>query len=182
MFEMLLFLFNSDYLNLVGAGGSDKTLPIGMHLLLHPLIIGLSIAEFCALLSLWIDFAVLPIVGAIIIGVLLCFWIFSLRQKRRRKKKEAAEAAASAQTQSKDISPFSSKGGLPISMTSYSRTTASYPSTRTDVEKSTYFGVQVFSYVELEEATHHFDPAREIGEGGFGTVYYGKDKRITVWW
>ncbi|KAL0806980.1 hypothetical protein Bca101_099472 [Brassica carinata] len=36
---------------------------------------------------------------------------------------------------------------------------------------STYFGVQVFSYEELEEATENF--SRELGDGGFGTVYYG---------
>jgi len=37
---------------------------------------------------------------------------------------------------------------------------------------SDYYGVQVFSYEELEEATENF--SRELGDGGFGTVYYGK--------
>lgn len=32
----------------------------------------------------------------------------------------------------------------------------------------------MFSYAELEEATKSFDPSMEIGDGGFGTVYYGK--------
>lgn len=35
-------------------------------------------------------------------------------------------------------------------------------------------GVSVFSYKELVEATHDFDPNKELGEGGFGIVYYGK--------
>ena len=39
---------------------------------------------------------------------------------------------------------------------------------------SVYFGVQVFSYEELEEATANF--SRELGDGGFGTVYYGKNQ------
>ncbi|KAI4350946.1 hypothetical protein L6164_005348 [Bauhinia variegata] len=40
--------------------------------------------------------------------------------------------------------------------------------------KSKYFGLPVFTYDELEEATNNFDSEREIGDGGFGTVYFGK--------
>ncbi|KAL7610747.1 hypothetical protein Lser_V15G11772 [Lactuca serriola] len=37
-----------------------------------------------------------------------------------------------------------------------------------------FFGVSVFSYKDLEDATRNFDPALELGNGGFGVVYYGK--------
>ncbi|KAL8248515.1 hypothetical protein R6Q59_005383 [Mikania micrantha] len=35
-------------------------------------------------------------------------------------------------------------------------------------------GVSVFSYEELEDATQNFDPSHELGDGGFGAVFYGK--------
>lgn len=47
------------------------------------------------------------------------------------------------------------------------------------VQKSFYFGVQVFSYDELQEATKNFDPSMELGDGGFGTVYYGNKNIIS---
>ncbi|EEF35388.1 wall-associated kinase, putative [Ricinus communis] len=37
-----------------------------------------------------------------------------------------------------------------------------------------YFGVSIFSYAELEEATNNFASENELGDGGFGTVFYGK--------
>lgn len=38
------------------------------------------------------------------------------------------------------------------------------------------FEVPVFSYAELETATNKFDRDKELGDGGFGTVYHGKIK------
>ncbi|XP_059454770.1 LEAF RUST 10 DISEASE-RESISTANCE LOCUS RECEPTOR-LIKE PROTEIN KINASE-like 1.1 [Corylus avellana] len=49
------------------------------------------------------------------------------------------------------------------------------PSSRPDLEGgSLYFGVPVYSYSDLEEATNNFDTEKELGDGGFGIVYYGK--------
>lgn len=44
-----------------------------------------------------------------------------------------------------------------------------------DVEGgSIFFGIPVFPYSELEEATNDFNSSRVLGDGGYGTVYYGK--------
>ncbi|KAK2630938.1 hypothetical protein EUGRSUZ_L03682 [Eucalyptus grandis] len=56
-----------------------------------------------------------------------------------------------------------------------SRHASSDSSSKADPEVGNlYFRVPIFTYAELEEATNHFDSARELGDGGFGIVYYGK--------
>ncbi|KAJ4961171.1 hypothetical protein NE237_021081 [Protea cynaroides] len=60
------------------------------------------------------------------------------------------------------------------SSTTLSGNIPSNPSSKDMEEGSTYFGVQMFSYNELEEATNNFHSNEELGDGGFGTVYHGK--------
>ncbi|KAL3644671.1 hypothetical protein CASFOL_009851 [Castilleja foliolosa] len=55
-----------------------------------------------------------------------------------------------------------------------SSTKSNKSSTKSDVEVGNYFGIPVFCYTELETATNRFDSSKELGDGGFGTVYYGK--------
>ncbi|KAI6686149.1 hypothetical protein NL676_032062 [Syzygium grande] len=41
-------------------------------------------------------------------------------------------------------------------------------------ESSAYFEVPIFTSAELEEATNNFSASNELGDGGFGSVYYGE--------
>ncbi|KAJ0256086.1 Serine-threonine/tyrosine-protein kinase [Hirschfeldia incana] len=97
----------------------------------------------------------------------------------RRRKIQAAEYT------NKDLSvtSYSSKeaSSHPTpKKTSSPSSHALNPSISNFTNASSYFGVQVFSYEELEEATENF--SRELGNGGFGTVYYGvlKDGRAVA--
>uniref|UniRef100_A0A803M4A9 Protein kinase domain-containing protein n=1 Tax=Chenopodium quinoa TaxID=63459 RepID=A0A803M4A9_CHEQI len=123
----------------------------------------------------------LSVGGAIVAAALLCCSIFAVRRRRQ----------SLAQDQSKDLGPSNPSNGLPTTATSneyrysqgyttspstnLSQSLPSYPSSKSEFENSAdYLGVKVFAYNELEEATEHFHESRELGDGGFGTVYYGK--------
>ncbi|KAK8987568.1 hypothetical protein V6N11_027314 [Hibiscus sabdariffa] len=58
----------------------------------------------------------------------------------------------------------------------FRRKASSDCSSISDLESSSSFCFElpIFSYSELVEATENFHDEKELGDGGFGTVYYGK--------
>ncbi|XP_021676744.2 LEAF RUST 10 DISEASE-RESISTANCE LOCUS RECEPTOR-LIKE PROTEIN KINASE-like 1.4 isoform X4 [Hevea brasiliensis] len=114
------------------------------------------------------------IAGAAAVCIGLGCWLLLIRQRRKR---------IAAQTKSKGQPTPPSSKGEPAPIINFSQTTPTYPSLNSDLEKgSTYFGTRVFSYEELVEATDNFNPSKELGDGGFGTVYYGvlNDGRVVA--
>ncbi|XP_050943531.1 LEAF RUST 10 DISEASE-RESISTANCE LOCUS RECEPTOR-LIKE PROTEIN KINASE-like 1.3 isoform X4 [Cucumis melo] len=116
----------------------------------------------------------LSIGGATVLGLCLGCFVFYTTQ---RNKKHVMKL------KSKDLPSSPSSGGIPTPSTFHSSSIPSYPYSRSNIENgSSYFGAQVFTYAELEEATHNFDRSRELGDGGYGTVYFGtlKDGRTVA--
>ncbi|KAK3218293.1 hypothetical protein Dsin_012263 [Dipteronia sinensis] len=105
--------------------------------------------------------------------VMVVFLLLIIRKRRK----------IAAQTKTRDLqTPPTSNGTTSTTTASLSQSIPSYPSSKLDLERgmtSTYFGAHVFSYDELEQATDNFHPSKELGDGGFGIVYYGvlKDGR-----
>ncbi|KAI3761027.1 hypothetical protein L1987_51432 [Smallanthus sonchifolius] len=120
---------------------------------------------------------VLGIVGAGIVVVGVGCGIFVCQ---RRRKRRAIIEASPAHTETKAIlTAAGSSQGLTSYTTNSTSSIPSYPSSKTsdtskEFGKSTYFGAQVFTYEELDVATDNFNDSRELGDGGFGTVYFGK--------
>lgn len=109
-------------------------------------------------------------VGAVIAGAAITWLYFFWWQRRKQKTAQSA-----THIESKDHPATSAKSLTTATSTHFTKSIPSYTSSGFGSGKgSTYFGVQVFDYTELEEATDNFNPSRELGDGGFGTVYYGK--------
>ncbi|KAI9120181.1 hypothetical protein K1719_008829 [Acacia pycnantha] len=96
-------------------------------------------------------------VGVIIIGLI----VILLRNKRRYKP-------LGSQNQSRSIESDNNHSKSNQSDNTHSNAILE--------SRNIYFGVPVFSYDELEEATNRFDQSKELGSGGFGIVYHGKLK------
>ncbi|KAL7090262.1 hypothetical protein ACP275_12G029600 [Erythranthe tilingii] len=113
----------------------------------------------------------LSVTGAVLAGVFFGWFVFYCRQ--RSKKHVDAKSAIILSKEMKKAP--SSKGLLAPPSPNFTHSIPSYPSSSvSDLGRgSSYFGAQLFNYTELEEATNNFDPSRELGDGGFGTVYYG---------
>ncbi|KAK8270286.1 hypothetical protein V6Z12_D11G185000 [Gossypium hirsutum] len=113
--------------------------------------------------------------GAAGVIILVGIGVLCVRQHRRKK--------IVAQLISRDLPTSPSSKGPTTSTTNYSQSNSSYSTSKYDIERgSTYFGAHVFNYEELEEATDNFNPSKQLGEGGFGTVYYGvlRDGRVVA--
>ncbi|GJW70497.1 leaf rust 10 disease-resistance locus receptor-like protein kinase-like 1.4 protein [Tanacetum coccineum] len=93
----------------------------------------------------------------------------SKRNTLQRRKRRTIKEASLAQSKTKAIlTTVSSNYNFTSSIPSYAIKNIQR------LHKSSYFGTQVFTYEELEVATDNFNDSRELGDGGFGTVYYGK--------
>ncbi|GAB4832331.1 hypothetical protein Ancab_006345 [Ancistrocladus abbreviatus] len=113
------------------------------------------------------------VVAALLLGC--CGFFILLKRNPRMSYAKSKEISAPHNGLSPSSDLFSTNGSATTTTISNSQNVPLYSPSKSDIEKgSTYFGVKVFSYAELEQATNNFDESRELGDGGFGVVYYGE--------
>ncbi|KAH9610445.1 hypothetical protein KSS87_000129 [Heliosperma pusillum] len=124
--------------------------------------------------------------GSGIVAALLLACLFAVQKRKRILSQNRTKDLhlTSLSTDRPSSNGYYPGQGYTTSPSTYmSQSTPSYPSSKSDLGNSgTYLGVKLFSYGELEEATENFNESRELGDGGFGTVYYGElnDGRVVA--
>lgn len=112
-----------------------------------------------------------------------CFLILHQRKKQLIAHDKASEDPLPSSDNNILLVQARQSNGLPTSQayntssssTNYSHSISSCASSRPEDERaSAYFGVPVFDYSELQQATDDFNDSKELGSGGYGSVYYGK--------
>ncbi|GAA0160388.1 hypothetical protein Leryth_027248 [Lithospermum erythrorhizon] len=126
----------------------------------------------------------LSVAGAVVAGIGIG-WFFILFIRQRRKRIIAAKAFNSNDTESRDLKAIPSSKPLMAPFSNFfTKSIPSYPSPKSEIGRggSTYFGVQIFNYNDLQQATDNFNSSRELGDGGFGAVYHGNlpDGRVVA--